>query len=141
MSGDDTLIALIIGVVAGFVIRAFMGGAGIGAKDMAKIQNSMVSISKKFYEVSTKLILENLTVRNKEASVRKLQGVVDFLKKNMVQVENIDFPAIEKRYQELLKEEEAEIEQARLREQMRDEAKAERERTREMARLEKEKRD
>lgn len=141
MSGNDTLIALIIGVVAGFVIRAFMGGAGIGAKDMAKIQNSMVSISKKFYEVSTKLILENLTVRNKEASIRKLQGVVDFLKKNMVQVENIDFPAIEKRYQELLKEEEAEIEQARLREQMRDEAKAERERTREMARLEKEKRE
>jgi len=140
-SNDGALIALGIGVVLGFIIRAFLGGSGLGGKDLKKISNSMASISKKFYEVSTNLILENLTIRNKESSIRKLQGVVDFLKKNMVTVQNADFSAIEKRYQELLKEEEAENEQARLREQMRDEAKAERDRAREISRLEKEKKD
>ena len=141
VGGDPLFIVFGIGIVLGFIIRAFLGGAGLGGKDLKKIQSSMIAISKKFYEVSTKLIIENLTVRNKESSVKKLQAVVDFLKKNMVTVEGVDYPAIEKRYQELLKEEEAEVEQARLRERMRDEAKAERERAREISRLEKERKD
>lgn len=105
------------------------------------ISRSLLRVGEKMFRMAVEIALENLTTKNKDRTLRRVESIRDFLRKNSLSIQGNIFGDIEKKYKQLLDEEEQEVEQARIREQMRDEAKAEWERNEETARLERENRE
>jgi hypothetical protein len=106
------------------------------------LHDSLKKVAWKFYKDSIEIIVEGLTTKNRDRSLKNIESIQKFLEKNSLQVVQSNTKKMfEERYQELLAEEAKEADQDRIKEVMRDEAKAERERATETARLAKEHRD
>lgn len=106
-----------------------------------QVTQSLIKVGERFFKMAAEMATDDLTTRNKDRMLKRIDTIRTFLRKNNMTIQDNVEIRINQRYAELLREEEEEAEQARIREQMRDEAKAERERNAEAARLERENRE
>lgn len=147
MSADNQVFWVIIGVLAlGLLISWYLYSeekrkSTIAILSLDQMRQSLIKVGERFYKMTLEMAQDNLTIRNKDRTLSRIDSIRAFLRKNSLTIQDNFESVLNKKYEELLREEEEEAEQARIREQMRDEARAERERNAEAARLERENRD
>ena len=147
MSPDAQMLAIFTGAVLISLIIFMCLYEGEKKKRNKAVSNfnelsqSLIKVGERFFKIACEMAVDDLTTNNKDKMIKRLEAVRAFLSRNSLVMKGDIENEINKKYNELLKEEEEEAQQDRIREQMRDEAKAERERNTEAARLERENRD
>ena len=143
MTADTQVLGTIIGILFSALLVVFLLYLKERKRGLRfdQVTQSLIRVGESFFKMAAEMATDDLTTRNKDRMLKRIDTIRTFLKKNNLTIQDNVENRINQRYAELLKEEEEEVEQARFREQMRDEAKAERERNAEAARLERENRD